>query len=64
MNSDDESAYYIEAILQFVYELKDGGKTQETFNVGIYVDIICDVIYSIEDAYRIDEDEIEIESEN
>lgn len=64
LNSDDESAYYIEAILQFVYELKDGGKTQETFNVGIYVDIICDAIYSIEDAYRIDEDEIEIESEN
>ena len=64
LNSDDESAYYIEAILQFVYELKDGGKTQETFNVGIYVDIICDAIYSIEDAYRIDEDEIEIESGN
>lgn len=63
MNSDDdESAYYIEAILQVIYELKDGGKTQETFNVGIDVEIIYDDIYSIEDAYRIDEDEIESEN--
>lgn len=63
LNSDnDESEYYIEAILQFVYELKDGGKTQETFTVGIDAKIIYDDIYSIEDAYRIDEDEIESEN--
>lgn len=61
-SDDDESAYYIEAILQFVYELKDGGKTQETFNVGMDVEIIYDDIYSIEEAYRIDEDEIESEN--
>lgn len=59
---DDESEYYIEAMLQFVYELKDGGKTQETLNVGIDAKIIYDDIYSIEDAYRIDEDEIESEN--
>lgn len=63
LNSDDDkSEYYIEAILQFVYELKDGGKTQETLNVGIDAKKIYDDIYSIEDAYRIDEDEIESEN--
>ena len=37
-------------------------KTQETFNVGMDVEIIYDDIYSIEEAYRIDEDEIESEN--
>ena len=62
LDSDDNATeYYIEVILQFVYELKDGGKTQETFNVGIDAKIAYDDIYSIEDAYRIDEDETESE---
>lgn len=61
-SDDDESAYYIESILQFVYELKDGVKTQETLNVGICSKRIYGDIYSIEYAYRIDEDEIEIEN--
>lgn len=56
---EDTTEYYIEAVLQFVYELKDGGKTQETINVGIDAKIIDDAIYSIENAYRIDEDETE-----
>lgn len=63
MDSDENIAeYYIEAILQFVYELKDGGKTQETINVGIDAKIIDDTIYSIEDAYRTDEEETESEN--
>lgn len=65
LNSDgDLEEYYIEAILQFVYELKDGGKTQETINAAIEVKGLDSVVYSIEDAYRIDEDEDETESES
>ena len=54
--------YYIEVTLKFVYELKDGGKTQETISAGIKVEEIDDAIYSVEDAYRMDEDEIESEN--
>ena len=63
LDSDENTAeYYIEIVLQFVYELKDGGKTQETINVGIDVKTLDDATYSVEDAYRTDEDEIESES--
>ena len=61
-SDEDATEYYIEAILQFVYELKDGAKTQETISVGIDVKTIDDTIYWIEDAYRTDEDETESES--
>ena len=54
--------YYVEVTLQFIYELKDGGKTQETINAGIVVKMAYDAIYSVEDAYRIAEDETESES--
>lgn len=54
--------YYVEVTLQFIYELKDGGKTQETINAGIVVKMVYDAIYSVEDAYRIAEDETESES--
>lgn len=61
--SSNENAieYYIEVALQFIYELKDGGKTKDTINVGINVKMLDDA-YSVEDAYRMDEDEIESES--
>ena len=63
LDSDENTTeYYIEAVLQFVYELKDGGKTQETINVGIDAKMIDDAIYLLEDAYRTDEDETESES--
>lgn len=63
LDSDENTTeYYIEAVLQFLYELKDGGKTQETINVGIDAKIIDDAICSIEDAYRTDEDETESEN--
>ena len=61
-SAENITEYYIEAILQFVYELKDGAKTQETISVGIDVKAIDDIIYWIEDAYRTDEDETESES--
>ncbi len=61
-SDEDATEYYIEAILQFVYEVKDGAKTQETISVGIDVKTIDDTIYWIEDAYRTDEDETESES--
>ena len=63
LNSDENAIeYYIEAVLQFIYELKDGGKTQDTINVGINVKMLDDATYSVEDAYRTDEDETESES--
>ena len=63
LNSDENAIeYYIEAVLQFIYELKDGGKTQDTINVGINVKMLDDGTYSVEDAYRTDEDETESES--
>ena len=62
--SSNENAieYYIEVALQFIYELKDGGKTKDTINVGINVKMLDDATYSVEDAYRTDEDETESES--
>ena len=63
LNSDENAIeYYIEAVLQFIYELKDGGKTQDTINVGINVKMLDDATYSVEDAYRTGEDETESES--
>lgn len=41
--------------------MKDGGETSETVNAGIYVEVYDDSVYSIEDAYRIDENEVESE---
>ena len=62
LNSDkDSEAYYIEVALQFVYELKDGGRTAETINAIIEVAALEDVVYSVENAYRADEDDIESE---
>ena len=63
LNSDENGIeYYIEAALQFIYELKNGGKIQDTINVGINVKMLDDATYSVEDAYRTDEDETESES--
>ena len=63
LNSDENIIeYYIEVTLQFVYELKDGGKTQDTINAGIDVKAIDDARYLVVDAYRIDEDGTESES--
>ena len=42
--------------------MKDGGKTQDTINVGIDVKMLDDATYSVEDVYRTDEDETESES--
>ena len=64
MDSDgDTTEYYIEAVLQFVYKLKDGRKTQEIINAGMRIKVVDDVIYSIEDAYKINEDETESEGQ-
>lgn len=49
--------YYVEIVLRFEYELKDGGKTSETVNVGIQVETFDDTVFSVEDAYRTDEEE-------
>lgn len=63
LNSDENGIeYYIEVALQFIYELKNGGKIQDTINVGIDVKMLDDATYSVEAAYRTDEDETESES--
>jgi len=60
LSSDEhETIYHIEVVLKFVYQLKDGVKTGEIINTGIEVTALEDNNYLIEDAYRIDEDEIE-----
>ena len=51
----------IEAILDIDYNLKDGGETTETVNIAIQVEVFDDTVYSIEDVYRIDDDEAESE---
>lgn len=62
LNIDEDSKkYYVEIVLQIKYDLKDGGETSETVNAGIYVEVYDDSVYSIEDAYRIDENEAESE---
>ena len=55
--NEDSKEYYIEVVLQFVYKLKDGGKTKEIINVGIVATVLDDIIYSVKNAYRVDEDE-------
>ena len=60
MNSNEIlKEYYIETDLRFEYELRDGGKTSENVSIGIRAETIDNIIYSVEDAYRI-EDESEI----
>ena len=56
-SNDDSNKFYVEIVLQIKYELKDGGKTSEIFNVGIRVEAFDDNVYSIEDAYRMDTDD-------
>ena len=58
-SNEDSKEYYIEGVLQVIYELRDGGKTSETINVGIEVTILDDSIYFIECAYRIDDEDDE-----
>ena len=62
LNTDENlKEYYIEAILDIDYNLKDGGKTTEIVNIAIQVEVFDDTVYSIEDVYRIDDDEAESE---
>lgn len=58
-SNEDSKEYYIETVLQFEYQLKDEGKTSEIINTGIRVEVFDNIVYSIEDVYRIDEDESE-----
>ena len=59
--TEDSKEYYIEIVLQIEYDLKDGGKTSETINAGVRVEVFDDTVFSVEDAYRIDDDEAESE---
>lgn len=62
VNADEDSSeYYIEVGLQIEYDLKDGGKTSEDMNVGMQVKSFDESIFSIEDAYRVDENDDESE---
>lgn len=62
LTSNEESKeYYIETVLQFEYKLKDGGKTSETINAGVRVEVFDDTVFSVEDVYRTDDNEAESE---
>lgn len=53
--------YYVDVVLRIDYVLKDGGCTSETINVTLCIESIDDSFYSVEDAYRTDENEAECE---
>lgn len=53
--NEGSKEYYIDIVLKIEYQLKDGGKTSEIINVAVQLETFCDVIYSVEDAYRTDE---------
>lgn len=59
--NENLKTYYIEVVLQIEYDLKDGGKTSETFKAGVQVELLDDAVFSVEDVYRIDDDEDESE---
>ncbi len=59
--TEDLKDYYIEIVLQIEYDLKDGGKTSETINAGVRVEVFDDTVFSVEDAYRTDDNEAESE---
>lgn len=62
MQSDDSKEYYIDIVLGIEYQFKDGGKTSETVNATVRVETFDDVVYSIEDVYRTNENEDEGEA--
>lgn len=59
--NEDLKEYYVEVVLRIEYILKDGGRTSESINAGIQVEVFDDIVFSVEDVYRIDEDEDESE---
>ena len=59
--TENSENYYIEIVLQIDYDLKDGGKTSEVINAGVQVKVFDDTVFSVEDAYRTDNDEAESE---
>ncbi|MCR1961432.1 hypothetical protein SAMN04489758_1217 [Thomasclavelia cocleata] len=60
--NEDSKEYYIETTLRIEYNLKDGGNISEIINAGIQVEKLEDVVFSVEDVYRINEDEDESET--
>ncbi len=57
----ESKEYYIDVVLEIDYELKDGGKTSDTFNASVRVEVFDDTVYSVEDVYRTYETEEESE---
>lgn len=60
MQSEDIKEYYIEVVLLIEYQLKDGGETSEKIDATIRVETFDDIVYSVEDVYRADENEREV----
>lgn len=61
--NEDSKEYYIELVLEIEYGLKDGAKTSEIISASIRVEAFDDIIYSVEDAYRMDTEINKIEIE-
>lgn len=57
--SEDSKEYYIEAVLEMDYTLKDSSNISDAINVGIMVDSYDDTVFSVSDIYRLDEEESE-----
>ena len=58
--TDDNTDYSIDAVLELSYTLKDGSKIKERINVSIAVSHMFNEVFTVEDVYMSDE----IESEN
>lgn len=54
--------YSIDVVLEIDYELKDGGKTSDTFSASVMVEAFDNAAFSVEDVYRTDEPEEESEN--
>ena len=59
--NENSKEYYIELVLEVKYNLKDGAKTSETIGASVRVEEFDDIVYSVEDAYRTENNETERE---
>ena len=59
--NENSKEYYIELVLEVKYNLKGDAKTSETIGASVRVEEFDDIVYSVEDAYRTENNETERE---
>lgn len=57
--TDDNTEYSVDAVLELIYTLKNGPQIKERINVGITVSCIFGEVFSVEDVYIQDESDYE-----